>query len=132
MRLFRRGPRTRFPADLAAWLETFGRCRLGQTTSRVGGASLWERLGPLYDGAKADRDGFLVDLAALVEGDRAGFATLGAARVVWEIFGEDAPHIPAALSLIDAGIAMKTARGLPGLAFTGYEMRRVRTLREQA
>ena len=131
MRLFRRGTRSRFPADMAAWLETVGRNRLDQTTSRVGGAGLWDRLGPLYQDARADRDGFLADLAALVAGDRRGFMTLGAAGVVWEIFGEEALHIPAALSLVDAGIAMKTARGLSDTAFTGYEMRRVRTLRGQ-
>jgi len=132
MRLFRRRPRSRFPADMAAWLQTFGRYRLDQTTSRVGGAGLWERIGPLYEDAKTDPDGFLADLAVVVAGDRGGFATLGAAGVVWELFGADALEIPAALPLIDAGIAMKTARGLPGLAFTGYEMQRVRTLRGQA
>lgn len=130
--MFRRRPRSRFPADMAGWLETFGRHRLDQMTSRVGGAGLWERLGPLYAEAKADPEGFLGDLAAFVAGDRGGFMTLGAAGVVWEIFGEEALRMPAALVLVDAGIAMKQARGLPDRAFTGYEMRRVRALRGQA
>jgi hypothetical protein len=116
---------------MVRWLETFGRHRLDSTHSRIDGEYIWSRLGPLVGDAQRDREGFLADLMALVVDDRGGFATLGAAGVVWEIYGGDAFDIPAALQLIDAGIAVKQARGLPGAAFTGYEMQRVRQLRDR-
>ncbi|UQU64000.1 hypothetical protein COUCH_34325 [Couchioplanes caeruleus] len=129
MRLFRRTPRSRFPADMLPWLETLGRFRLDSFTSRVEPGALWDRIAQLMEDAERDRDGFLADLAALVEHDRGGFATLGAAGVVWEIYGGDALDIPGALVLVDAGIAVKQARGLPGARFTGYEWERVQELR---
>jgi hypothetical protein len=117
---------------MAAWLETFGRHRLDPVNSRVGDARLWERVGVLYEEAKIDRDGFLADLAQFVTDDRGGFRTLGAAGLAWEFYSEDALRIPGALVLIDAGIAVKTARGLPGAAFTGYEWERIQQLRDRA
>ncbi|MEV6343788.1 hypothetical protein [Actinoplanes sp. NPDC051851] len=129
MRLFRRAPRSRFPADMLPWLESFGRHRLDGFTSRVDTEGVWERIAQFIEVVKTDRDGFLGDLAALVADDRGGFATLGAAGVVWEVFGGEALRIPGALVLIDAGIAVKQARGLAGIAFTGYEWQRVQELR---
>ncbi|WP_199516482.1 hypothetical protein [Nucisporomicrobium flavum] len=127
--MFRRTARSRFPADMLPWLETLGRHRLDTLNSRVDPAALWDRIAQLIEDAKQDRDGFLADLAALVENDRGGFATLGAAGVVWELYGGDALRIPGALVLVDAGIAVKQARGLPGAGFTGYEWQRVQELR---
>jgi hypothetical protein len=115
---------------MAAWLETFGRYRLDPMTSRVDQTNLWDRLPWLLEDATADPDGFLTDLASFTAGDEGGFVTLGAAGVVWELFSGKALDIPAALPLIDAGIAVMTARGLPGAAFTGYEWQRVIQLRE--
>ncbi|MEV6851131.1 hypothetical protein [Actinoplanes sp. NPDC051411] len=129
MRLFRRGPRSRFPADMTAWLETFGRHRLDSSSIRVDSDTLWRPLPVFLEDAKADPDGFLTDLAEFVAGDRSGFVTLGAAGLVWELFSGDALRIPAALPLIDAGIAMKRERNLPGLAFTGYEWERIHAQR---
>lgn len=128
MRLFRRGPRSRFPPEMTAWLETFGRHRLDSSSVRIDSDDLWRPIARLYEEIKADRDGVLTDLAAFVAGDRSGFVTLGAAGVVWEILGEQALRVPAALPLIDAGIAVKRDRHLPGLAFTGYEWERMRAL----
>jgi hypothetical protein len=128
--MFRRTPRSRFPADMLPWLETFGRHRLDSVNSRVDPAALWNRIALLMEDAKRDREGFLADLAALVEDDRGGFATLGAAGVVWELYSGEALRIPGALVLVDAGIAVKQARGLPGAAFTGYEWQRVQELRD--
>jgi hypothetical protein len=116
---------------MVRWLDIFGRYRLDSLHSRIDGEFIWNRLGPLLEEARRDQDGFLADLGALVADDRGGFPTLGAAGVVWEVYGADAFDIPAALPLIDAGIAFKQARGLPGGAFTGYEMQRVHQLRDR-
>ena len=130
MGLFRKAPppRPRFPADMVGWLEEFGQHRLDTLHNRIDGDHIWSRLGPLIE--DANRDGFLADLAALVANDRAGLATLGAAGVVWEIYGGEALDIPEAFPLIDAGIAVKQARGLPTATFTGYERQRYNRLRQ--
>ena len=114
---------------MVRWLETFGRHRLDPLDSRVDPDLLWSRIALLIEDARTDRDGFLAGLAALVADDRTGLATLGAAGVVWELYGGDTVHIPGALALADAGIAVKQARGLPGAGFTGYEWQRVLELR---
>ncbi|GAA3934113.1 hypothetical protein [Actinoplanes auranticolor] len=124
MALFRRS-RSRFPADMPRWLETFGRYTF-DLHSGIDDGEMWSRIATFHEMARSDRDGFLTDLRAVVADDRGGFATFGAARVVWELFGGDALHLPAALPIIDAGIAFKRARGLPTGALTGYEMQRLR------
>jgi hypothetical protein len=130
MRLFSRHRPSRFPADMAAWLETFGRARLDPLFSRVDSAAWWERVPQLCEVAKDNQDGFLADLAPYIADDPGGFVTLGAAGLVWEVLGSDVLSIPAALPFIDAAIAVKKARGLPGLAFTGYEWERLHSRRE--
>jgi|KBSSwiStaDraftv2_1062776.scaffolds.fasta_scaffold651322_2 hypothetical protein len=129
MGLFSRAPRSRFPADMVRWLEIFGRHSLDPQRSGIDGGDLWSRLAPLHEYCGSDREGFLAELAAVVAGDRGGFATFGAARVVWEMFSGEALNIPAALPLIDAGIEFKLARGLPDLMLTGYESQRIAQLR---
>jgi len=116
--------RSRFPADMLRWLETFGRYTL-DVHSGVDDGQMWTRIASYHEMARTDPDGFLTDLQAVVAGDRGGLATFGASRVVWELFGGEALRIPAALPLIDAGIAFKRSCGLPTAALTGYEMQRV-------
>lgn len=128
MGLFRRAPRSRFPADMLQWLEIFGRNKL-DPHSGIDGADLWSRVASLHEYASDDRDGFLSGLQAVVAGDRGGLATLGAAHLVWELYSGQALDIPAALPLIDAGIEFKLSRGLPTAALTGYEMRRLHQIR---
>ncbi|BCJ73765.1 hypothetical protein CS0771_33090 [Catellatospora sp. IY07-71] len=132
MGLFNRAPRPRLPADMPQLLETFGRYWLDEHHSGIDGGELWSRLGKLYEYARSDRTGFLRELGAITAADRGGFATLGAARLVWEFFDSDARRDPATLPFIDAGIEFKLARGLPNAMLTGYEMRRLAELREQA
>lgn len=132
MRLFSRKPRTRFLADMLLWLETFGRYSLDPQHSGIDGSDMWSRLGPLHEYASSDQHGFLADLSQIVAEDRGGFATFGAARLVWEMYSGDCLRIPAALPLIDAGIDFKIARGLPSMMLTGYEQHRLNQLREQA
>jgi hypothetical protein len=132
MGLFKRAPRPRLPVDMPRWLERFGRYSLDAQHSGIDGDDMWDRLGPLHEYATSDQAGFLADLQAVIEGDRGGFATFGAARLVWEMFGGDCLRIPAALPLIDAGIEFKHSRGLPSMMLTGYEMQRVAELRERA
>jgi hypothetical protein len=131
MGLFRRTPRWTFPADMWPWLETFGRYSLDMFRSRIDSRDVGSHLPSLLDYARADREGFLAELTDFVAGDEGGFATFGAARVVWEMFGTECLSIPAALPLIDAGIEFKRARGLPGGMFTGYEMRRMEQILDQ-
>jgi hypothetical protein len=125
MGLIRRTPRSRFPADMARWLDTFGRYSFDPQNSGVDGSAIWNSFGPLHAYATSDRDGFLAELRALVADDTGGFATFGAARLVWEMYGGDCLQIPAALPLIDAGIDFKLSRGLPRTMFTGYESQRL-------
>ncbi|WP_433350317.1 hypothetical protein [Micromonospora sp. CA-111912] len=113
------------------WLEIFGRYSFDVYGSGIDGGDTWNRLGPLHDYAARDREGFLTGLRALVAGDQGGFATFGAARLVWELYGGDVLRIPAALPLIDAGIEFKRSRGLPTASLTVYETERLVQLRRQ-
>ncbi|MGI5243748.1 hypothetical protein [Dactylosporangium sp. CA-139066] len=104
------------------FLDRFGRFELDPVNSGIDAATLWgERVSALYDYSVRDREAFLAALAAEVAGDQGGFATFGAARVVWEMLGKDALDTPSAWPLIEAGIAFKQARGLSSLHLTGYE-----------
>jgi hypothetical protein len=132
MGLFRRTPRSPFPADMLRWLETFGRYSFDVQHSGVDGSDLWGRVAALNEYATADREGFLVELQALVATDQGGFATFGASRLVWELYSGDCLRIPAALPLIDAGIDFKLSRGLPNMMLTGYEMDRLSRRRDQS
>src|SRR5205823_7955744 len=117
---------SRFPPDMLRRLELFGRYELDPQTSGIDAGEVWPTcMAPFVDDASADRDGFLTDLHTLVAGDHGGFATFGAARLVWELHSGAALTIPAAWPLIDAGIEFKRARGLPTASLTGYEMQRL-------
>jgi hypothetical protein len=125
MGIFRRERRSPFPADMRTWLEKFGRYAFDPHTAGIDGTDIWNRLGPLHEFATGDRDVFLSELRALVVDDRGGFATVGAAKLVWEMYSGEALNIPAAWPLIDAGIEFKRARGLPTAMLTGYESQRL-------
>ncbi len=132
MAWFTRARRSRFPADMMRRMERFGRYSFDPLNNGVDDARIWDDcVIPFLEDSKSDRNAFLGDLWALVAGDRSGFATWGAARLVWELFGGDCIRIPAALPLIDAGIEFKVARGLAMFHLTGYEQDRVRQLRNQ-
>jgi hypothetical protein len=105
-------------------LDMLGRFEVDHRGAGVDAAAIGsECIVPFFDDAQSDRDGFLADLRALVEGDTGGFATYGASRLVFELIGHDC-RTPDALALIDGGIAFKRARGLPSAMLTGYEMQR--------
>jgi hypothetical protein len=119
-------PTTRFPADMPQRLERFGRFSLDPRSSGIDAGTIWSQcVGPFAAGAKADPDGFLAGLQAAVADRRGGFATFGAARLVWEMYGADALTTPATWPLIDAGIDFIAERGLPTASLTGYEMQRL-------
>ena len=132
MGLFRRAYRSPIPADMLRWLETFGRYSLDAHHSGIHDNDMWSRLGPLHQYATSDRESFLAELQTVVAGDQGGFATFGAARLVWEMYSGECLRIPAALPLIDAGIEFKRSRGLPTMMLTGYEMERLAQIRKQA
>ncbi|GIF77863.1 hypothetical protein [Asanoa siamensis] len=129
--MFRRDRRPRLPDDMPRWLERFGRHSFDVTRSGIDGGDMWDRIGSLHGWATSDRDGFLTALRAVVAGDQGGFATFGAARLVWEMYGCECLRIPGALPLIDAGIEFKRSRGLPTAMMTGYEMQRVHEIQKQ-
>ncbi|MEU7588457.1 hypothetical protein AB0A95_19460 [Micromonospora sp. NPDC049230] len=131
MGIFKRAPRSPFPDDMFGWLEVFGRYEFDAHGSGIDGGNLWQRVGQLYEYAMSDREGFLSGLRAIVATDQGGFATFGAARLTWEMYGGEALGIPAALPLIDGGIEFKRSRGLPTALLTGYEMQRIDQLRQQ-
>lgn len=110
---------------MRTWLERFGRHSLDPHTAGIDDADIWKRLGPLHEFATGDRDRFCHELRAVVADDRGGFATVGAAKLVWEMFSGEALTIPAAWPLIDAGIEFKRVRGLPTAMLTGYESQRL-------
>lgn len=116
---------------MAAWLETFGRNSLDTRSSGIDASTLADRLWLFRDYADSDPEGFLTELRAVVAGDRGGFATFGAARLVWEMYGGGAPRIPAASPLIDAGIEFVLSRDLPTAMLTRFEMKRLIQIREQ-
>lgn len=125
----RRATPHRFPIDFLQQLALFGRYELDPHGSGVDGNEVTHTcIIPFVDMIQADeaeQESFLRDLHALVAGDQGGFATYGAARLAWQLFSDKALQLPAALPLIDAGIAFKLARGVPpGMILTGYEMQR--------
>lgn len=111
------------------WLDRFGRFSLDPHGSGIDTDEIMDRLGSLYKCATNDPDGFIGELSILVQQDRGGFATYGAARLMWEMYGREALRMPAALPLIDAGIEFKISRGLPAAMLTGFEMERFHQLR---
>ena len=133
MARFTRTRRSRFPADMLQRLETFGRYEFDARGSGIDGTRVWDDcVAPFTADARADPDGFLTDLRALIAHDRNGFVTFGAARLAWEIHSSECLNLPAALPLIDAGIDFILARGLPTAHLTGFEMSRLVQRREQA
>jgi hypothetical protein len=116
-------------------LEQLGRFQLDPQGSGLATDVVANCVVPFVDYIKADeaeQEDFLRDLYAMVTGDQGGFVTYGAARLAWELFGEKALQLPAALPLIDAGIRFKLARGLPpAMILTGYELQRFGQWRNQ-
>ena len=121
----RGGPR--FPSDALARLELYGRFEMDPQGCGVEASHVWEHcMRPfVLDSGSSDRDAILVALHAVVAGDRSGFATYGASCLAWELCTGDILEIPAALPLIDAGIAFKLDRGLSHVHLKGYEMERL-------
>jgi hypothetical protein len=92
-------------------LELLGRYSLDPFTSGgIDASEIGDCVAPFLQDALADPDGFLTNLHTLIAADRGGFATFGAARLVWELYGDQALRTPAAWPLIDAGIDFKRAR----------------------
>lgn len=96
---------------MSDWLEKFGRYELDPFDSRIDGMEIVTRFDGLRDYAIADPGRFLAELEAAVAGDDGGFATFGAARLVWQML-DDALDRPAAQRLLEAGLDFKLDRGL--------------------
>lgn len=132
MGLFKQRRQPYFPATMLGELERFGRFSLDPFTSGVDGSKIWDCVIPNFDEYRADPEVFIRELEAVVAHDGGGFATFGAARLIWEMFSGDCLTIPAALPLIDAGIEFKAARGRTRMSdMTGYEQQRISDRRRQ-
>jgi hypothetical protein len=130
MGLFSRGaqpPASRFPADMLRRLERFGRYEANPQGSGIDYMELADQvLAPYVSPANADPQGFFADLQAVVANDRDGYATFGAARLVWELLTGDAKRTPPspAVALVKAGIEFKRAHGL-GISFWETDIARL-------
>ena len=108
-------------------MDRFARYTLDPQGSGIDGNRIWETsIGEFWDDFKADPDGFLIDLRALVDTDQGGFAGYGAAYMVWELLNNAALTTPLALALIDNGIDFKIARGI---GMSAQEVRRIHARR---
>jgi hypothetical protein len=117
---------------MLAELERFGRYSLDSSSSGVDVSKFWEIVGPMVLDLKANPDVFINELEAVIANDKGGFATFGAARLMFEVFGIDCLSVTAALPLIDAGIEFKAARGRTQMYYmTGYEQQRIADRRSQ-
>ncbi|WBC09362.1 hypothetical protein [Micromonospora sp. WMMA1947] len=117
-----REPAERFPGDLLGVLERFGRFESGPQGSEADYDEFVRRLFvPYVEQANNDPHDFFSDLQAVVADDAGGYATFGAARLVWELLTGEVKYKPPApaLALVRAGIEFKRAHGL---ALTFWEM----------
>lgn len=120
-------PPSRFPRDILSVLERFGRFEANPQGSGVDYDEIVQRLFvPYVHVANADPHGLFADLQAVVANDGGGYATFGAARLVWELLtGEVRNNPPApALALVKAGVEFKRRHGL-GLSFWEMELARL-------
>jgi hypothetical protein len=124
MSWFSRKRKTRFPADMLHRLEALGRFHMNSESSGIDSTYTWEEcILPFREIAKADPEGFLIRLRALVADDTGGFATYGAYRLYDETIGHTY-RSATALAIMDDAIAFKRARGLPSASLTGFEWAR--------
>jgi hypothetical protein len=101
-------------------LQRFGEYEANPQGSRIEYSEIVDLiLVPFAATAAADPHGFCTDLQAVVARDDGGYATFGAARLVWELLVNDQRTIPPAIELVKAGIAFKRAHRLP---LTFFEM----------
>ena len=110
-----KGPASRFHDDMLSVLERFGRFEANPQSSGVDYDEVVQRLFvPYVQQANADPYSFFNELQAVVANDAGGYATFGAARLVWELLTGDARDNPSApaLKLVKAGIEFKRVRGL--------------------
>ncbi len=130
---FSRARQSRFPADMLRRLELLGRFEFDPSGCGIdGGQVAKESVVPFYQDSQDNREAFLTDLQAVVAADGSGFATYGAARLVWEMYGDKGLRIPEALPLIDGGIEFKRSRGMATrMHLTGYEQQRLRERGDQ-
>jgi hypothetical protein len=123
MRLF--GRRRRFPRDMVERLELFGRYEMDPWSSGLDGGDLAQQcIIPFLEDAQGDPESFTSELRDLVAGDRGGYATYGASRLVFELLSEY--RTAGALALLDAAIVFKRTMGLPIAHLNGFEMERWR------
>lgn len=110
-----------FPEDMRRRLDRLGRCKMDMMNSGIDWPGVInECIVPFHEQAAGDPGKFVSDLMQVIDNDTGGFATYGAASLMYEL----APGIvrtEAGAVLVDRAIEFKRRRGLPLLSFTGYE-----------
>ena len=104
---------------MLARLELFGHFEFDHQKSGIDSTGIYDTcVIPFLEDAKADPDGFLTDLFAVIA-DTAGTPPTGP-RLVWELYSGECLRIPAALPLIDRSststVGMPAAMLTAGLA----------------
>jgi hypothetical protein len=121
---FRRERGSPFPSDMLQRLDRLGRCKIDMIDSGVDWAEVLRNcIAPFRPQAVTDPDKFLSDLLHVIEKDAGGFATYGAASLMYELASESI-HSETGATLVDLAIRFKRQRGLPASSFTGYELQR--------
>jgi hypothetical protein len=120
----RRTPASPFPADMLDRLDRLGRCKIDMMNSGIDWPEVVTNcIAAFHEQADADPDRFLSDLQHTIERDSGGFATYGAASLMYELVPESI-RSEAGVRLVDLAIKFKRQRGLPISSFNGYELQR--------
>ncbi len=107
-------------------LELLGRHRLDEQGCGLDSDMVWNFcIAPFVQQPKEQVVDFLVALKALLAKDRSGFAALGAYALAWDLCDFEHLGDPAPSALIDAGIDVKLARGIPEWQLSAYEVDRL-------
>lgn len=120
----RRRPVSPFPDDMLQRLDRLGRCKTDMMNSGIDWPEVIDNcIVPFHEQAAGDPGKFISDLMHVIDDDTDGFATYGAACLMYEL----APGIvrtEAGAALVDRAIEFKRGRGLSLLSFTRYEQDR--------
>lgn len=121
---FRRGPMAPFPSDMRQRLDRLGRCKIDMMNAGIDWPEVVRNcIAAFHEQAVADPDRFLSDLQHVIEQDSGGFATYGAASLMYELVPESVRSEAGAM-LVDLAIQFKLRRGLPVGSLNGYELQR--------
>jgi hypothetical protein len=105
-------------------LDRLGRCKIDMMNAGIDWPEVVTNcIAAFHEQAVTDPGRFLSDLQHVIDQDSGGFATYGAASLMYELVPENI-HSEAGALLVDLAIKFKRQRGLPIGSFNGYELER--------